>query len=176
VIDIKQIRKLSKLKQIEFAEIFGITQGYLSDLENKKQSPGDELLTSIINYAHENSIDISETSFQEPSIHYDRQKKNESSELDFYNQSDKTIKVSDYNATDKYKEGDLLTLHKVERIVLGREYVFWIKSDPVAYIGRFLKGSPGSYIIQVPRISEQEIPIDEIDSVYVITGIIISKL
>lgn len=169
MVDIKSIRKKAKLTQIEFADYFGITQGYLSELENGKQIPKDELLSRINKYAFENDISIEHCTVQDSNVLYGIQKKSEA-DLDFVHASEMTYRVNDYNVSNRYLLNTLLYLKKVHRIILGREYVFWLKGDPVAYIGKFGPAAGDNYTLIVEGLTEQDIPKDSVDAAYIIVG------
>lgn len=176
MVDIRHIRKGLKLSQSEFSKVLGITQGYLSDLENLKQKPGEELLNTILEYAQENNvkiIHISNNEVNEHQVPYHTEKKDLLDALRYDLNADRAIRVNEYIAHGRYKPGNILAMVRHTGIIIfGRPYVIYLKGVQHPVICTVYPEPDNNESIRIKMTDDlpvQTIPRSEISEIYSIT-------
>lgn len=179
MIDIKGVRKSLKLTQDQFAKLFGVTQVYISQIENGKSMPSEDLLTSLKDYIHENNIDIKNI-VEEPHVLY-HQKKASPEDLHAFNVADRIYRVAEMNSLDDYRQGDVLSLQRIQKdsfIPFGRPYLInTVDGLDIITVIQGIDTDSNAYQIIISRDPHivQPIPIDQINDIFVVKSLIRHK-
>ena len=132
--DIKRVRKILGMSQIEFSNAIGISQPYLSDIENERRNISKEIESQIVNYAKDKNIIIQQHDIhsvvEEIYIPYNSQKKGKEEDIRQLLRAEKVIRVNEYIQHERYTPGTYIGLIKnTGTLLYGRMYVIELKGD-----------------------------------------------
>ncbi len=178
--DIKRIRKELGSSQLNFATMLGITQGYLSELENDKSSPSRDIMEKIKTTALYENIDIENLASEDP-VSYDKKKICE--ELIDFESCDMIYRVTDINAVGEYKTGYILAMkeiHRKELAPIGLPYLIQTKTDRLELMRYIMAIDTEKGMVQLAMDLQgkfaQLFPLSEIDHIFTVISFMGQKM
>jgi transcriptional regulator with XRE-family HTH domain len=180
--ELHTIRKSMKLTQNEFADILGVTQPYISSVEQGRNLVTDKMVNNLKLYIHENNIPIDLV--EDPPEEYIQlcNKKNDCPEIYDFMNAERRYRIPVDNAVGGYQPGTILALNEIEfkeYIPLGILYLIQTMTDRLELL-RYITAIDN--IAGTIRIAfdingkfEHDIPVRDISKVYTIKSFFTQK-
>lgn len=175
-VDLKEIRKGLRLSQSEFATAIGISQPYLSDLENDRRNITHELEVLILNLSSEGNYKNTvhgHARVNEHKVPYYSEKKDLLDILKEDLGSDKVIRVNEFVSHGRYKPNNILCMKKHTGIMIyGMPYVIYFKGVQHPVICTVYPDPENENNIRLKKENDlpaQTVPRNEIYEIYTVT-------